>query len=526
MVDGVSASVSLNEGSKLPELLSIGEDSVPTDLTVSVSAPSQDQEISEISLIVDGEKKSQQEQYYQEIVKRLRSELQLQKLSVSKKDVETERILVEKQQEIELLKQHVNLSHRENETLKKENNSLSQSIVDLQTKNLRLLSENRVLEEATTKTKEIVNGLEKRITELTVKHQRALNFIEKDEITFDEFERLRANQNVLLVKSQTIDRENESLRKSAEKWKKKFNKLRDQYENRLQNEVGKLRQSLQRQIQMLQSSGKEALESKLLETEQRRDKAVKEINYWRNMNEKLKSKIREYEVNGDKTRLQLEEVESKKNELVQHLSIIASTKSRLEKELNETKRKSEVSVENLKQDISEHERRTQQYQLRIQSLTKSLNEYEEAFLAIYGVDEQSNRWPPLLKIQSQHITRISRRVTQLETENSILQKQQNVLAKKIHRLENELESKEKMLSQIQERAPETVGLFRDKDTLLRELRSQINRKDLQLMEYACQVERLKRTRNQLASDLEEVLRDRTALEDVKNMLKQQKSVED
>lgn len=82
-----------------------------------------------------------------------------------------------------------------------------------------------------------------------------------------------------------------------------------------------------------------------------------------------------------------------------------------------------------------------------------------------------------------------------------------------------------MLSQIQERAPETVGLFRDKDTLLRELRSQINRKDLQLMEYACQVERLKRTRNQLASDLEEVLRDRTALEDVKNMLKQQKSVE-
>lgn len=140
MVDGVSASVPLNEGSKLSELLSIGEDSVPTDLTVSVSVPSQDQEISEISLIVDGEKKSQQEQYYQEVVKRLRIELQLQKLSVSKKDVETERILADKQQEIELLKQHVNLSHRENETLKKENNSLSQNIVDLQTKNLRQVS--------------------------------------------------------------------------------------------------------------------------------------------------------------------------------------------------------------------------------------------------------------------------------------------------------------------------------------------------------------------------------------------------
>jgi hypothetical protein len=56
-----------------------------------------------------------------------------------------------------------------------------------------------------------------------------------------------------------------------------------------------------------------------------------------------------------------------------------------------------------------------------------------------------------------------------------------------------------MISQVQGRAPETVGLFRDKDTLLRELRSQINRKDLQLLEYARQVECLKRTRNQLVT---------------------------
>lgn len=60
-------------------------------------------------------------------------------------------------------------------------------------------------------------------------------------------------------------------------------KIREQYENRLQDEVGKLRQSLQRQIHMLRSSDKEALESKLLETEQRYDKALKEINFWRNM---------------------------------------------------------------------------------------------------------------------------------------------------------------------------------------------------------------------------------------------------
>lgn len=94
--------------------------------------------------------------------------------------------------------------------------------------------------------------------------------------------------------------------------------------------------------------------------------------------------MRQCESNEDKRRIQLEEVEAKKNELVQHLSIIAFTKSRLEKELNEMKRKSEASIENLREDVNEYERRAQQYELRIESQTKSLNEYEEAFLAIYG----------------------------------------------------------------------------------------------------------------------------------------------
>lgn len=136
MVDSVS--VSVNESNKLKETLG-SEDSVPTDLTVSVSAPSQDQEISELSL-VNGEKIFQSEQYHQEVVKRLRSELQLQKILVSQKNGEAEKILAATKQEVELLKQHVHLSNRENEALKKENINLSEIIVDLQTKNLRYRS--------------------------------------------------------------------------------------------------------------------------------------------------------------------------------------------------------------------------------------------------------------------------------------------------------------------------------------------------------------------------------------------------
>jgi predicted RNase H-like nuclease (RuvC/YqgF family) len=54
------------------------------------------------------------------------------------------------------------------------------------------------------------------------------------------------------------------------------------------------------------------------------------------------------------------------------------------------------------------------------------------------LDDESNRWPTLLKIQSHHTSRVSKRVTQLETENSILQKQQNRLTNKIYQLESEV----------------------------------------------------------------------------------------
>lgn len=133
MVDSVS--VVATEDGKLKESL-VSEDSVPTDLTVSVTATSQDQEISEISN-VDTDKRIEHGQLRQEIVKRLRSELQVQKLLSAQKNAETENILAEKGQEIELLKQHIKLSTKEIEGLKKENSTLSEEILELQTKTLR-----------------------------------------------------------------------------------------------------------------------------------------------------------------------------------------------------------------------------------------------------------------------------------------------------------------------------------------------------------------------------------------------------
>lgn len=43
-----------------------------------------------------------------------------------------------------------------------------------------------------------------------------------------------------------------------------------------------------------------------------------------------------------------------------------------------------------------------------------------------------------MKVQSQHAVRMTKRVTQLETENEILIKQQNLLASKLRHLETEV----------------------------------------------------------------------------------------
>ena len=100
---------------------------------------------------------------------------------------------------------------------------------------------------------------------------------------------------------------------------------------------------------------------------------------------KLRSKIRELEFAEDKKRLQTEQTEATKNELVQRLGVMTAAKARLVREFGEYKRSSETSINSLKQEINENERRSQQNHMRVENLTKILQEYEEAFLALYGV---------------------------------------------------------------------------------------------------------------------------------------------
>lgn len=95
-------------------------------------------------------------------------------------------------------------------------------------------------------------------------------------------------------------------------------------------------------------------------------------------------KVRELESKSDKTWIQLEQAETIKNELMQRLAGTSSSRARLERELDETKREMQTTIDSLRQDLARQERLSQQAQLQNDSQTKRLREYEEAFLGIHG----------------------------------------------------------------------------------------------------------------------------------------------
>ena len=90
----------------------------------------------------------------------------------------------------------------------------------------RLLSENKIIGETAGKSKENESSLERKLTELTAKHKRLLDGIEKDEFSFEQFEILNTNQKSLTLKCQTLSRENAASKRTIDKWKKKFTNLR------------------------------------------------------------------------------------------------------------------------------------------------------------------------------------------------------------------------------------------------------------------------------------------------------------
>jgi hypothetical protein len=59
---------------------------------------------------------------------------------------------------------------------------------------------------------------------------------------------------------------------------------------------------------------------------------------------------------------------------------------------------------------------------------------------MYGVRKgnETSGWPTLMKIQSQHALRMTKRVAQLETENDMLQNQCRMLGQSIQQLESEV----------------------------------------------------------------------------------------
>ena len=107
------------------------EDSVPTDLTVSLSGPQGD------SLQDASDANDDVRLGLSKLVKSLRSEVQLQKLALNKKQAAIDHLNVQQKVQLELLEQKLRLSEGDVQLLRKENETLSEQIEKLQKENLR-----------------------------------------------------------------------------------------------------------------------------------------------------------------------------------------------------------------------------------------------------------------------------------------------------------------------------------------------------------------------------------------------------
>jgi len=86
----------------------------------------------------------------------------------------------------------------------------------------------------------------------------------------------------------------------------------------------------------------------------------------------------------DKTRGQLEKTEASKNELIQRLASATSSRSRIEKDMEDTRVELHQIIDSLKQDLVVKERQSQHFEILSDTQAKRLQEYEEAFLGIHG----------------------------------------------------------------------------------------------------------------------------------------------
>ena len=114
------------------EVVIYTEDSVPTDLTVSISGPNQ-----ELNQDRSDAPSFENETGYGDSVKRLQSEIKFLKLVLQQKNVPLEKLLAETRQEVDLSKQHIHLLNAKVKTVEKENSLLSEKFLELQIINLR-----------------------------------------------------------------------------------------------------------------------------------------------------------------------------------------------------------------------------------------------------------------------------------------------------------------------------------------------------------------------------------------------------
>ncbi|XP_066872827.1 progesterone-induced-blocking factor 1 isoform X2 [Kogia breviceps] len=493
---------------------------------------------------------------FHELVNPLRKEIS--ELQVKKKDLAEE--LSENKGQLKQLTETYEEDRRNYSELQIRCQRLALELADTK----QLIQQGDYRQENYGKVKSERDALEQEVTDLRRKHEtlEASHIIqakERSELSKEDKEYLNRQNMELSVRCaheedrlERLQTQLEETKKAREEMYEKYVTSRDhyktEYENKLRDELERIRLKTNQEIDQLRSASREMYERENRNLREARDNAVAEkdraVMAEKNALEKhdqLLDRYRELQLSTESKvteflhQSKIKSFESERAQLLQEETARNLTQCQLEcekyqkklevltKEFYSLQASSEKRITELQAQNSEHQARLDIYEKLEKELdeiimqTAEIENEDEAERILFSYGYGANV-PTTAKRRLKQSVHLARRVLQLEKRNSMVLKDLEHQKNQVTQLSQELDTANSLLNQTQQPYRYLIESVRQRDSKIDSLKEYITQLEKDVSNLNKEKSALQHTKNQMALDLEQLLNHREELAAMKQII--------
>ncbi|XP_066872831.1 progesterone-induced-blocking factor 1 isoform X4 [Kogia breviceps] len=497
---------------------------------------------------------------FHELVNPLRKEIS--ELQVKKKDLAEE--LSENKGQLKQLTETYEEDRRNYSELQIRCQRLALELADTK----QLIQQGDYRQENYGKVKSERDALEQEVTDLRRKHEtlEASHIIqakERSELSKEDKEYLNRQNMELSVRCaheedrlERLQTQLEETKKAREEMYEKYVTSRDhyktEYENKLRDELERIRLKTNQEIDQLRSASREMYERENRNLREARDNAVAEkdraVMAEKNALEKhdqLLDRYRELQLSTESKvteflhQSKIKSFESERAQLLQEETARNLTQCQLEcekyqkklevltKEFYSLQASSEKRITELQAQNSEHQARLDIYEKLEKELdeiimqTAEIENEDEAERILFSYGYGANV-PTTAKRRLKQSVHLARRVLQLEKRNSMVLKDLEHQKNQVTQLSQELDTANSLLNQTQQPYRYLIESVRQRDSKIDSLKEYITQLEKDVSNLNKEKSALQHTKNQMALDLEQLLNHRETKKEAPEWSKTQK----